>query len=169
MQPKLSGIYIGLLPERADPELIPLILLPSFGSKTYRLTFWRMPGGGVSWIYADDNAPPYVRPACLIVAASRYRRDGSGPWYAVACRAACVAFIGRDGALWTVACPGLSQALADWISGYGLGRLRRTSARDCGGVSVRWPAWPRGNRDLCPGHQCTGLDTVCILAPHPTR
>ena len=100
------------------------------------------------------------------MAAGRYRRDGPGSWYAVACGAARVAFISRDGALWPAACPGLSQTLADWVSGHGLDRLRRTGTCDCGGVSVRGPARPGGNRDLCSGHQRTGLDAVRILAPY---
>ena len=101
------------------------------------------------------------------MAAGRYRRDGPGPWYAMACGTACVAFIGRDGPLWPAACPGLPQTPADWVSGYGLGRLRRAGTCDCGGISVRGPAWPDSNRDLCSGHQCTGLDTVRVLVPHP--
>ena len=126
-----------------------------------------MTGRGVSWIHVDDNAPPCVRSACLIVAAGRYRRDDPGPWYAVACGDACVAFIGRDGALWPAACPGLPQPPANSVSRYSLGHLRRAGARDCSGVSVRGPARPSSNRDLCPGHQRTSLDTVRILAPHP--
>ncbi len=151
MQPKSSTTYTGLLPERADSEFIPLILLPSFGSKTSRSTFWRITGRGVSWIHADDNAPPCLRSACLIMAAGRYRRDGPGPWHAMACRTAGVAFIGRDGPLWPAACPGLPQTPADWVSGYGPGRLRRTGTCDRGGVSICGPAWSRGNRDLCLG------------------
>ena len=69
-------------------------------------------------------------------------------------------------ALWPAACPGLSQTLADWVSGHGLDRLRRTGPCDCGGVSVRGPARPGGNRDLCSGHQRTSLDAVRILAPY---
>ena len=79
-----------------------------------------------------------------------------------------MAFVGRDGALWPAACPGLSQTAADWVSGYGLDRLRRTGTCDCGGISVRGPARPGGNRDLCSGHQRTGLDTVRILARYTT-
>ncbi len=165
MQPKLSGIYTGRLPERAGSEFT---CLPSFGSKTYRSTFWRMPDGGVSWIRADDNAPPCIRSACLIMAAGRYRRDGPGPWYALAHGAICLAFISRDGTLRPTARPGLFQTLADWASGYGLDRLRRTGTCDCGGVSVRGPARPGGNRDLCSGHQRTDLDTVRIPARYTT-
>ena len=119
---------------------------------------------------ADENVPPYVRPACLIVAAGRYRRHGPGPWYIAAYGAVCLAFFicrdgCRDGALWPAACPGLSQTLADGLSGYGLGCLRRTRACDCGVVPVRGPARPRCDRDLCSGHQPTSLDTVRVLAP----
>ncbi len=117
---------------------------------------------------ADENEPPYVRPARLIVAAGRYRRHGPGPWYAVAGGAVCLAFISRDGALWPAAGPGLSQTPADGLSGYGLGRLRRAGARDRGIVSVRGPARPHCDRALCSGHQPTGLDTVRILGPHTT-
>ena len=170
MRPKLSGIYISRLPERADSEFTRLQInaADSVGGLNAP-PYWRMQGRGVSWIHADDNAPPCLRSACLIMAAGRYRRDGPGPWYAMACGTACVAFISRDGPLWPAACPGLPQTPADWVSGYGLGRLRRTGTCDCGGISVRGPAWPRGNRDLCSGHQCTGLDTVRVLVRHTHR
>ena len=169
MRPKLSGIYISRLPERADSEFTRLQINAADGVGGLNAPpYWRMQGRGVSWIHADDNAPPCLRSACLIMAAGRYRRDGPGPWYAMACGTACVAFIGRDGPLWPAACPGLPQTPADWVSGYGLGRLRRAGTCDCGGISVRGPAWSRGNCDLCSGHQCTGLDTVRVLTPHPT-
>lgn len=46
-----------------------------------------------------------------------------------------------------------------------MGCLRHPGTCDCGGVSVRGPTRTRGDRDLCLGHQRTGLDTVRVLAP----
>ena len=117
---------------------------------------------------ADDNAPPCVRPAFLVVAAGRYCRHRLGPWPAVAGGAVCLAVAGRDGALWPAAGAGLWPAPADGISGCGLGSICRAGTRDCGVVSVRGPARPRGDRGLCYGHQRAGLDTVRILAPRTT-
>ena len=169
MRPKLSGIYISRLPERADSEFTRLQINAADGVGGLNAPpYWRMQGRGVSWIHADDNAPPCLRSACLIMAAGRYRRDGPGPWYAMACGTACVAFIGRDGPLWPAACPGLPQTPADWVSGYGLGRLRRAGTCDCGGVSVRGPAWSRwqSRSMLWSSVYRPGYCTRSCAAPH---
>ncbi len=43
----------------------------------------------------------------------------------------------------------------------------RAGACSCGVVSVRRPAWPRGDCGLCDGHQRADLGTLRISAPWP--